>query len=77
MLRKTCEVVTFDPLDEREAAPQWIRDYVSRTAGFGGQIEPAAAYLVGMVGVDLLRLSTELDKLPRAIPRLDSAREFT
>ena len=61
MLRKTCEVVSFDPLDEREAAPQWIRDYVSRAGCF---IEPqAAAYLVGMVGVELMRLSTELDKL--------------
>ncbi|MGH9840471.1 MAG: DNA polymerase III subunit delta [Blastocatellia bacterium] len=61
MLRKTCEVVSFDPLDEREAAPQWARDYVARNQGF---IEPAAAAcLVGMVGGDLLRLSTELDKL--------------
>jgi DNA polymerase-3 subunit delta len=61
MLRKTCEVVTFDQLDEREAAPRWIRDYVTRAGRF---IEPqAAAYLVGMVGVDLTRLSTELDKL--------------
>lgn len=61
MLRKTCEVVSFEPLDERESAPAWIRDYVSRAGGF---IEPAAAaYLIGMVGVDLLRLSTELDKL--------------
>ncbi|MDX2033883.1 MAG: DNA polymerase III subunit delta [Blastocatellia bacterium] len=61
MLRKTCEVVSFDPLDERESAPTWIRDYVSHAGGF---IEPAAAaYLIGMVGVDLLRLSTELDKL--------------
>jgi DNA polymerase III subunit delta len=61
MLRKACEVVSFDPLDEREAAPQWIRDYVSRAGRF---IEPqAAAYLVGMAGVDLMRLSTELEKL--------------
>src|SRR5688572_8505241 len=61
MLRKTCEVVVFDPLDEREAAPQWVREYINRTGAF---IEPAAAaYLVGMVGGDLLRLSTELDKL--------------
>jgi DNA polymerase-3 subunit delta len=60
-LRKSCQVVSFDPLDEREAAPQWIRDYVARSGRF---IEPqAAAYLVGMVGVDLMRLSTELDKL--------------
>jgi DNA polymerase-3 subunit delta len=61
MLRKTSDVVSFDPLDEREAAPQWARDYVTRSGGF---IEPAAAaYLVGMVGGDLLRLSNELDKL--------------
>ncbi|HEX5081375.1 MAG TPA: DNA polymerase III subunit delta, partial [Blastocatellia bacterium] len=61
MLRKSCEVVSFDPLDERDAAPQWIRDYVARS---GRLIEPqAASYLVGMVGVDLMRLSTELDKL--------------
>src|SRR5262250_1536692 len=61
MLRKTCEVVSFDPLDEREAAPQWIREYVARAGCF---IEPqSAAYLVGMVGVDLMRISNELDKL--------------
>jgi DNA polymerase III subunit delta len=61
MLRKACEVVSFDPLDEREAAPRWIRDYVARAGCF---IEPqSAAYLVGMVGVDLMRISTELDKL--------------
>ncbi len=61
MLRKTCDVVSFAPLDEREAAPKWIRDYVARAGCF---IEPqAAAYLVGMVGVDLARLSNELDKL--------------
>lgn len=61
MLRKTCQVVGFDPMDEREAAPRWISDYVSRAGCF---IESqAAAYLVGMVGVDLTRLSNELDKL--------------
>ncbi len=61
MLRKTCETVSFEPLDEREGAPAWIREYVTRAGGF---IEPAAAaWLVGMVGVDLLRLSSELDKL--------------
>jgi DNA polymerase III subunit delta len=61
MLRKACEVISFDPLDERDAAPQWIRDYVARAGRF---IEPqVASYLVGMVGVDLMRLSSELDKL--------------
>ncbi len=61
MLRKTCEAVSFDPLDDREGAPNWVRDYVSRS---GCSIDlPAAAYLVGMVGVDLMRLATELDKL--------------
>ena len=61
MLRKSCEVVSFESLDERAGAPNWIRDYVSRA---GCSIDQAAAtYLVGMVGVDLLRLSNELDKL--------------
>ncbi len=61
MLRKSCEVVNFEPLDDREGAPNWVRDYVARTGCF---IEPsAAAYLVGMVGVNLMRLSTESDKL--------------
>ena len=61
MLRKSCEVVSFEPLDERGSAPTWIRDYVTRA---GCSIDQAsAAYLVGMVGVDLLRLSNELDKL--------------
>jgi DNA polymerase-3 subunit delta len=61
ILRKSCEVISFEPLDEREAAPQWVREYVLRA---GCQIEPpAVAYLIGMVGVDLLRLSSELDKL--------------
>lgn len=60
MLRKTCEVVSFAPLDEREAAPRWAADYVSRAGCFLDQ--PAAAYLVGMVGTDLRRLTSELDK---------------
>lgn len=61
MLRKSCEVVACSPLDDREGAPNWVREYVGRAGGF---IEPAAAaYLIGMAGVDLLRLSTELDKL--------------
>lgn len=61
MLNKGATVVSFDPLDEREAAPQWAREYVSRA---GGQIDAASAsYLVGMVGGDLTRLSNELDKL--------------
>lgn len=61
MLRKTCEVVHFDALEERDAAPNWIRDYVARA---GGSMDPAvAAYLVGTVGVDLRRLAAEADKL--------------
>ena len=61
MLRKACEVVSFDSLDERGGAPNWIRDYVTRA---GCSIDQSsAAYLVGTVGVDLLRLSSELDKL--------------
>lgn len=61
ILRKGCEVVSFDSLDERNGAPNWIRDYVNRE---GCSIDTAsAAYLVGMVGVDLMRLSNELEKL--------------
>ena len=61
MLSKFCEVVSFDPLDEREAAPRWIVDYVARA---GSSIDSAtAAYLAGMVGTELQQLSTELDKL--------------
>ncbi len=48
------------PLDEREAAPRWAAEYVSRA---GCYLESsAAAYLVGMVGTDLRRLTNELDK---------------
>lgn len=61
MLRKTCETVSFAPLDEREGAPQWVRDYVTRGDCF--MDTGAAAYLVGMVGTDLRRLAAELDKL--------------
>jgi DNA polymerase III subunit delta len=61
MLVKFCEVVSFDALDEREAAPRWIVEYVARA---GGSIDSAtAAFLVGMVGTELQQLSTELDKL--------------
>jgi DNA polymerase-3 subunit delta len=61
MLRKTCQVVTFDELDDREAAPRWLMDYVSRAGAFIEQ--SVAAYLVGMVGADLRRLVSEADKL--------------
>ncbi|HMV46912.1 MAG TPA: DNA polymerase III subunit delta [Blastocatellia bacterium] len=61
MLRKGCEVVNFEALDERDGAPNWVRDYVTRA---GCSIDMAsAAYLVGMVGVDLMRLAAEADKL--------------
>jgi len=61
ILRKGCEVIGFDQLDERAAAPTWIRDYVARA---GCAIDQAsAAYLVGTIGVDLMRLAMELDKL--------------
>ncbi len=61
MLRKTAEVVSFDPLDEKENAPRWVMDYAKRGGCF---IELAdAVYLIGMVGTELHRLKTELDKL--------------
>jgi len=60
-LRKGCEVISFEALDERDGAPNWIRNYVTQA---GCSIDAASAsYLVGMVGVDLMRLSNELDKL--------------
>lgn len=61
MLSKFCEVVSFEALDEREAAPRWIVEYVAKA---GAAIDSAtAAFLVGMVGTDLQQLATELDKL--------------
>jgi DNA polymerase-3 subunit delta len=61
MLSKFCAVVSFLPLDEREAAPRWIADYVARA---GGMIDAAtASFLIGMVGTELQQLATELDKL--------------
>jgi DNA polymerase III subunit delta len=61
MLRKTAEVVSFDPLDEKESAPRWVMDYAKRGGCF---IEMAdAVYLIGTVGTGLQRLTTELDKL--------------
>jgi DNA polymerase-3 subunit delta len=62
ILRKSCEVVKFSQLDERESAPNWVRNYVAQA---GSMIDPAtASYLVGTIGVELSRLATELDKLP-------------
>ncbi|HEX4948758.1 MAG TPA: DNA polymerase III subunit delta [Blastocatellia bacterium] len=61
MLLKFCEVVSFEALDERDAAPRWVVEYVART---GGSMDSAtAAFLVGMVGTELQQLATELDKL--------------
>lgn len=61
ILRKSCEVVSFDALDERDGAPNWIRDYVTQA---GCAIDTgAASYLVGMAGVNLMSLAMELDKL--------------
>lgn len=75
MLRKSCEVVSFAQLDEREAAPRWIMDYVSQA---GAYIDPsAAAYLVGMVGADLQRLTNELDKLLTYIGNKDGKGRIT
>lgn len=61
MLRKSCQVVKFETLDDREAAPRWVVDYVARAGCFIEQ--SAAAYLVGMVGAELRRLAAEADKL--------------
>lgn len=60
-LRKAATVVNFDPLEEKETAPRWVLDYVKRN---GCQMEMSdAAYLIGTVGVELQRLTNELEKL--------------
>lgn len=60
LLRKSCEVVTFDPLEEKDLA-QWTRDYVTRGGAF---IEPLAInHLLGRINGNLQRLTMELDKL--------------
>ncbi len=59
MLRRACSVVSFKSLAD-DAAP-WVVGYV---AEHGAKIGlPEASYLVGMVGSDLRRLSSEADKL--------------
>ncbi len=60
-LRKAATVVNFDPLEEKETAPRWVLDYVKRN---GCQMELSdASYLIGTVGVELQRLTNELEKL--------------
>lgn len=59
ILRKSCEVVSFEALGD--AAPEWACEYARRA---GSALDRAtAAYLVGMAGGDLMRLVNELDKL--------------
>lgn len=65
ILRKAATVVSFDPLEEKDSAPRWLIEY-ARTNGC--LLDPQAAnYLVGMVGVELQRLSNEMDKLICAV----------
>lgn len=59
-LKKGCQTVGFDPLNDQEVT-DWIREYVHQR---GGTIDAgSASYLAGMVGISLMRLSSELDKL--------------
>jgi len=59
-LVKTCEVVTFDLLDEGKAA-RWAEDRLKQT---GCKIEPGALrLLIGLADTGLTRLANELDKL--------------
>jgi len=59
-LMKTCEVVTFDFLDEGRAR-RWAEDRLKQS---GCRIEPAAvSLLIGLVGTGLTRLVNELEKL--------------
>ena len=59
-LLKSCEVVTFDRLDEGHAV-NWAQDYLKP---LGCRIEhEALRMLVGLTGTGLTRLANELDKL--------------
>jgi DNA polymerase-3 subunit delta len=61
MLRKGCQVVSYEPLDEKTTAIEWVRTYAQT---HGAAIDGGgAAYLIGTVGSELQRLTTELDKL--------------
>lgn len=61
ILKKFAEVISFEPLDERESAPKWVAEQV-RTLGC--QIDSAtASYLVGMAGTGLQLLASEVEKL--------------
>lgn len=59
-LVKSCEVITFEALDEGQAT-RWAEDYLKQ---LGCKIEPAALkMLIGLIGTGLTRLSNELEKL--------------
>lgn len=59
-LVKSCEVVTFELLEEGRAK-RWAEDRLKQS---GCSIEPAAlSVLIGLVGTGLTRLVNELDKL--------------
>ncbi len=60
MLRKACQSVQFQPLDDQQAT-QWVRDYAAQADCSIDQ--GAAAWLVATVGVDLTRLASEMEKL--------------
>jgi DNA polymerase III subunit delta len=60
MLRKTCQVVQFQPFDDQQAT-QWVRDYAAQSDCLIDQ--GAASWLVATVGVDLTRLAGEMEKL--------------
>ena len=59
-LMKTCDIVTFDLLDEGRAK-RWAEDRLKER---GCSIEPSAlSLLIGLVGTGLTRLVNELEKL--------------
>lgn len=59
-LKKACEVLSFKPPSENEAS-SWVREYASKQ---NITIDPpTASYLAGTVGLNLLKLSNEVDKL--------------
>jgi DNA polymerase-3 subunit delta len=66
---KACTRVVLDRLSEQQAA-QWAEAYLRR---LGCRIEPGAlGALIGLVGTDMTRLASEMDKLALSVANCES-----
>ena len=61
LLRRSCTQVSFNRFEDGQDAPEWIARYFSNKGVRIGSAD--AAFLVGLVGTDLRRLTNEADKL--------------